>query len=83
VVQLFFPRAKNSFPGGPKDQETPSDTVFLELIVNFFLSLNSRPTYSEMTNYPSICSDINVIEICTHHCGVSCYFKFGPATACF
>jgi hypothetical protein len=25
---FFFPRAKNSFPVGPKDQETPPGTIF-------------------------------------------------------
>jgi hypothetical protein len=37
---FFFPRAKNSFPVGPKGQETPPGTVF-ENYSQFSLSLTT------------------------------------------
>jgi hypothetical protein len=32
---FFFRRANNSFPVGPKGQETPPGTIFSKLIANF------------------------------------------------
>jgi hypothetical protein len=38
--------------------------------------------YSEMTNYHSICSDIDFIKMCTNYYKATYYFKFAPTTAC-
>jgi hypothetical protein len=61
---FLFSRAKNSLTVEPESHETPPGTIFKK-VYPFFVIFNN--TYSEISNYHSICSNMNVIEMCTHY----------------
>lgn len=67
----------NSFLLDPRAKIPLLSLFFLKLIANFRYFNN---TSTEMTNYSSICSDINFITMCTNYYRVAC-LKIAPAKA--
>jgi hypothetical protein len=79
-LAFSFPRARNSFPLGPKSPENPPGTVF-ENPANFIYINNFNYTYSQI-DYHSICLNTNFIKLCMKYYREIYYFKVVPATDC-
>jgi hypothetical protein len=79
VVELFFPRAQNIFPVGPKGQETPPGLFPLFLAARV---LNQKLQITTGYAQIQILLKCYFITIHRHYYIVAYYFKLARATPC-